>query len=151
MASSCLGDMAFTALNNLILIYFSRPLLPPHPLYPNHSRLFIPMRNKVLYLCLRSWLFSHSRIFLPTLSICQALLIFKAQLKSCQRNLLGPFLLPYHFLFATLSTMLNKTLVVQQLSSHIPLQWPGVHWFGSQVQTWPHLARHAVVGSPHIK
>ena len=25
--------------------------------------------------------------------------------------------------------------MVQQLSSHVPLQWPGVHRFGSQVQT----------------
>ena len=40
--------------------------------------------------------------------------------------------------------------VVQQLSSHIPLWWPGVHWFGSWVQTWHRLARHAVAGVPYI-
>ena len=28
---------------------------------------------------------------------------------------------------------------------------PGVHQFRSQVRTWHHLARHAVVGIPHIK
>ena len=42
-------------------------------------------------------------------------------------------------------------LVAQRLSSHVPLQWPGVHGFGSQVRTWHHLACHAVVGVPHTK
>ena len=30
-------------------------------------------------------------------------------------------------------------------------QWPRVRGFGSRVWTWHHLARHAVVGVPHIK
>ena len=41
--------------------------------------------------------------------------------------------------------------VAQQLSAHIPLQWPGVHWPESQVWTWHRLGSHAVVGIPHIK
>ena len=41
--------------------------------------------------------------------------------------------------------------VAQQLSSHVPLQRPGVHRFGSRVRTWHRLASHAVVGVPHIK
>ena len=41
--------------------------------------------------------------------------------------------------------------VAQWLSSHVLLQQPGVHRFGSQVWTWHHLASHAVVGIPHIK
>ena len=39
----------------------------------------------------------------------------------------------------------------QRLSSHVPLQRPGVHWLGSRVQTWHHLAHHAVVGVLHNK
>ena len=35
--------------------------------------------------------------------------------------------------------------VVQQLSAYIPLRQPGVRRFGSRVQTWHHLASHAVV------
>ena len=31
--------------------------------------------------------------------------------------------------------------VAQQLSAHIPLQWPGVCWFRSQVLTWHCLAK----------
>ena len=42
-------------------------------------------------------------------------------------------------------------LVAQCLSSHVLLRLPGVRWFGSRVQTWHHLASHAVVGVPHIK
>ena len=45
----------------------------------------------------------------------------------------------------------GASCVVQRLSSHIPLQWPGIHQFRSQVQTWHRLASHAVVGVPHIK
>ena len=41
--------------------------------------------------------------------------------------------------------------VAQWLSSHILLRWPGVHQFGSRVQTWHCLACHAVVSVPHIK
>ena len=41
--------------------------------------------------------------------------------------------------------------MVRRLSAHVPLQHPGVHQFGSWVQTWYHLASHAVVGIPHIK
>ena len=41
--------------------------------------------------------------------------------------------------------------VAQQLSSHIQLQRPGVHQFGSWVRAWHHLASHAVVGVPQIK
>ena len=41
--------------------------------------------------------------------------------------------------------------VAQWLSSHVPLQWPGVHWFGSRVPTWHCLASYAVAGVPHIK
>ena len=41
--------------------------------------------------------------------------------------------------------------VAQRLSSHVPLRWPGVHWFRSWVWTWHHLASHAVVGIPYIK
>ena len=37
-------------------------------------------------------------------------------------------------------------LVGQQLGSHVPLQRPGVCWFGSRVRTWHGLASHAVVG-----
>ena len=33
--------------------------------------------------------------------------------------------------------------MVQQLSSHILLQQPGVHWFRSPVWTWHCLASHA--------
>ena len=42
-------------------------------------------------------------------------------------------------------------LVAQRLSVQIPLRWPRVRWFGSQVQTWHRLASYAVVGVPHIK
>ena len=41
--------------------------------------------------------------------------------------------------------------VVQRLSVHVPIQQPLVRRFGSWVQTRHHLARHAVVGVPHIK
>ena len=41
--------------------------------------------------------------------------------------------------------------VAQLLSAHGLLQQPGVHRFGSQVQTWHRSASHAVVGIPHIK
>ena len=41
--------------------------------------------------------------------------------------------------------------MAQQLSAHVPLQRPGVRWFGSRVRTWHRLASHAVVGVPHIK
>ena len=41
--------------------------------------------------------------------------------------------------------------VAQWLSVHILLWRPGVHRFGSRGWTWYHLARHAVVGVPHIK
>ena len=41
--------------------------------------------------------------------------------------------------------------VAQWLSLHLPLWWPGVHQFRSRVRTWHPLARHAVVGIPHIK
>ena len=41
--------------------------------------------------------------------------------------------------------------VAQQLSVHVLLRWPRVPRFGSQVQTWHHLASHAVVGILHIK
>ena len=41
--------------------------------------------------------------------------------------------------------------VAQWLSSQVPLRGPGVHWFGSRLQTWHHLSSHAVVGIPHIK
>ena len=42
-------------------------------------------------------------------------------------------------------------LVVQRLSSHVPLRQPRVHRFRSRVRTWHHLASHAVVGVPRIK
>ena len=41
--------------------------------------------------------------------------------------------------------------VVQQLSSHVLLRWPGVRRFRYWVWTWHRLASHAVVGVPHIK
>ena len=41
--------------------------------------------------------------------------------------------------------------VAQRLSVQVPLQRPGVHWFGSQVWTWHGLTSHAVVGVPHVK
>ena len=41
--------------------------------------------------------------------------------------------------------------MAQWLSAHVPLWRPGVRRFESQVQTWHRLARHAVVGIPHIK
>ena len=43
--------------------------------------------------------------------------------------------------------------VAQGLNAHVLLWWPEVCRFGSRVrvQTWHHLARHAVVGVPHIK
>ena len=41
--------------------------------------------------------------------------------------------------------------VAQWLSSHVPLQQPGVHRFGSWVWTWYSLASHAVAGVPHIQ
>ena len=41
--------------------------------------------------------------------------------------------------------------MAQLLSSHVPLLRPGVHQFGSQVQTWHHLASHAVIVVPHMK
>ena len=42
-------------------------------------------------------------------------------------------------------------LVAQWLGAHVLLLWPGVHQFGSRVQTWHRLARHAVVGIPRRK
>ena len=36
--------------------------------------------------------------------------------------------------------------MAQRLSAHVPLWWPGICRFGSWVQTWHHLASHAVVG-----
>ena len=42
-------------------------------------------------------------------------------------------------------------LVVQRLSLHVPLRWPGVRRFGSRAWTWHCLSSHAVVGVPHIK
>ena len=41
--------------------------------------------------------------------------------------------------------------VVQRLSAHVLLWWPGVRWLGSHVWTWHRLANHAVAGVPHIK
>ena len=41
--------------------------------------------------------------------------------------------------------------VAQGLSLHVPLQRPGVRWFGSRVRTWHCLTSHAVVGVAHIK
>ena len=41
--------------------------------------------------------------------------------------------------------------VAQRLSVHVPLSWPGVRRFRSQVRTQHHLASHAVAGIPHIK
>ena len=41
--------------------------------------------------------------------------------------------------------------MAQQLSSHVPFQRPGVHWFGSQVRRWHRSSSHAVVGVPQIK
>ena len=41
--------------------------------------------------------------------------------------------------------------VAQWLSSHIPLQQPGVCQFWSWVRTWHCLASHAMVGVPHTK
>ena len=49
------------------------------------------------------------------------------------------------------SLVLGVAPVVQRLSAHILLQWPGVRRFGSQVQPWHCLASHAVVGVLHIK
>ena len=48
-------------------------------------------------------------------------------------------------------TTRGASQVVQQLSLHILLWQPRVCRFRSWVQTWPHLASHAVVGVPHIK
>ena len=42
-------------------------------------------------------------------------------------------------------------LMAQRLSSHVLLWWPGICRFRSQVQSWHHLALHAVAGIPHIK
>src|SRR3712207_7458220 len=54
-------------------------------------------------------------------------------------------------------TMLTKekpytgaSLMAQWLSSRVLLWRPGVRWFGSWVQTWHHLASHAMAGVPHI-
>ena len=41
--------------------------------------------------------------------------------------------------------------VKQWLSSHIPLQQPRVPWFGSQVQTWHHLAKPCCGRHPTYK
>ena len=41
--------------------------------------------------------------------------------------------------------------VVQRLSTHVLLWWPGVRHLGSWVHTWHRLASHAVVSVPHIK
>ena len=41
--------------------------------------------------------------------------------------------------------------VVQWLSAHVPLRWPGVRWFGSWVRTWHHLVSHTVAGIRHIE
>ena len=41
--------------------------------------------------------------------------------------------------------------MIQWLSAHILLQWPGVCRFGSWVWTWHCLASRVVVGIPHIK
>ena len=46
--------------------------------------------------------------------------------------------------------ILRTSLVAQRLSLHIPPWWPGVRRFRSQVQTWHHLASHAVAGIPHV-
>ena len=35
--------------------------------------------------------------------------------------------------------------------AHAASRWPGVRRFRSWVQAWHRLARHAVVGIPHIK
>ena len=45
----------------------------------------------------------------------------------------------------------GASLVVQRLSAHVLLRWPGVRWFGRWVRTWHRMATHAVVGVPHIK
>ena len=55
----------------------------------------------------------------------------------------------YRYLFYKL--VVGAGPVVQWLSAHVLLQRPGVHQFGSRVQTWHHLARHAVIGVPYIK
>ena len=54
-------------------------------------------------------------------------------------------------LFLHLKLTLGAGPVAQRLTAHIPLWRPQVHWFRSRVQTWHHLASHAVVGIPHIK
>ena len=46
---------------------------------------------------------------------------------------------------------IRASLVAQQLSAHVLLRLPRVHWFGSWVRTWHHLASYAVVGIPRIK
>ena len=49
------------------------------------------------------------------------------------------------------NTCWGAGLVAQRLSAHLLLRRPGVRWFRSWVWIWHHLARHAVVGIPHIK
>ena len=41
--------------------------------------------------------------------------------------------------------------VAQRLRVYVLLWRPGIHRFGSRVQTWHLLSSHAVVGVPHIK
>ena len=48
------------------------------------------------------------------------------------------------------NTTLGACLVAQRLSVYVPLWWPGVHQFRSQVWTWHCLESHAVVGIIHI-
>lgn len=48
MSSSCLEDLAFRPIHNLAPTYFFQTYLP-YSLYASHSRLLIPMHNKVLY------------------------------------------------------------------------------------------------------
>ena len=50
-----------------------------------------------------------------------------------------------------LKMMVEASPVVQWLIAHVPLQWPRVRPFGSQVWRWNCLASHAMAGVPHIK
>ena len=52
---------------------------------------------------------------------------------------------------AKLIASIGAGLVVQQLRLHVPLHWPKVSWFRSQVQTYTLLGKPCCGGVPHIK
>lgn len=119
MFSCCRKDLAFKALHNLTPMYFSGLMLqnssPSTSLVSYHSTLFIPLHNKILYLFHCVLLFPHSRMFLPSLSTCQTLLILQipGQISS-QCNLSGPtiFSLPPSPLHQTTNWHINTFIAL---------------------------------------